>query len=194
MRTPDRFGRLTLLTLVAFVLSCVTINVYFPAAEVEAAADRIVEDVYSGGAVKGESTSWLLPLHAIFGARAAMAQEVDINISSPAIRALRSSLEARHPKLVPYYESGAIGITKTGRLATRELGSLDLKQKAELKKLLDADNADRDALYREIVKANDLDEGNLKEVDRIFAESWREKARPGWWIQKDDGTWVQKKA
>jgi hypothetical protein len=29
-------------------------------------------------------------------------------------------------------------------------------------------------------------------VQRLFANSWRDKSLPGWWIQRDDGQWVKK--
>ncbi len=60
MTRTRRWTHVGALTLILFALSCVTINVYFPAAEVEAAADRIVEEVYSGGAAEGTPHSSLL--------------------------------------------------------------------------------------------------------------------------------------
>jgi hypothetical protein len=29
-------------------------------------------------------------------------------------------------------------------------------------------------------------------VQRIFANSWRGKSAPGWWIQQDNGQWAKK--
>jgi hypothetical protein len=29
-------------------------------------------------------------------------------------------------------------------------------------------------------------------VQQIFAQSWREKARPGWYLQQSDGSWQQR--
>jgi hypothetical protein len=52
--------------------------------------------------------------------------------------------------------------------------------------------ADRQALYTEIIRANNLDMGNMGELQRLFANSWRSRSSPGWWIQLDDGQWSKK--
>jgi uncharacterized protein YdbL (DUF1318 family) len=57
---------------------------------------------------------------------------------------------------------------------------------------VEQENADRMALYNEIIKANNLQPAQLGEVQRLFANSWREKSLPGWWIQQDNGQWVKK--
>ena len=44
--------RLSVLWAVLFIASCVTINVYFPAAAAEKAADRIIEQVLGDDAIK----------------------------------------------------------------------------------------------------------------------------------------------
>ena len=46
MRSHQRFGLAACAVSVALA-SCVTINVYFPAAAAERAADRIIEEVYN---------------------------------------------------------------------------------------------------------------------------------------------------
>ena len=38
-------SRFLILGVIVFIISCVTVNIYFPAAEVQKAADVIVEDV-----------------------------------------------------------------------------------------------------------------------------------------------------
>lgn len=194
-RTP-RWTRVGTLTLILFALSCVTINVYFPATEVEAAAERIVDEVYSGGAPEGTPQSSLFPhgvLRRWFGVGAAYAQ-VDIDVSTPAIRAVRASIEERHAKLLPSYDTGAVGISRKGYLEVRDLAELSLKEKAALKKLVEAENTDRKRLYEEIVKGNGLNREDIDQVEMIFAAEWRERARPGWWYQTDQGEWRQKAA
>jgi uncharacterized protein YdbL (DUF1318 family) len=66
------------------------------------------------------------------------------------------------------------------------------KEKADLRRLAKAENSDRKNLYTEIIKANNLEPRFLPEVEKIFANSWRQKALSGSWIQNDDGTWVKK--
>lgn len=192
MNSPARSLRVGMLTVVFLVLSCVTINVYFPAAEVEAAAEEIVEDVYSpNGADAGSPLSQHQRFWLPFGVRPAYA-DVDIDVSTPAIRAIRANLETRHAKLKPFYAQGAIGIGRSGYLELRDVSGLGLKAKGTLTKLLQADNTERRTLYREIVRANRLEPQDQAEVERVFAAQWRKHARAGWWIQDDAGQWARK--
>ena len=181
------------LAFILVVLSCVTINVYFPAAEVKTAADQIVEDVYSAGEEVPSPSSMLVPRGwRFFGVGIAHAQ-VNLDITTPAIRAMRGNLESRNAKLAPFYASGAVGITRSGYLKMRDVEGLSLKKKATLKKLVQAENKDRKQLYKEIVKANGLSAEDVAQVEEIFAERWRGRARSGWWYETAKGEWKQKK-
>ncbi len=186
-------------TAVLLTIACVTVNVYFPAAEVQQAADKIVGDVYGKQPAPAapEDTTEQSMLRRMWRelvspfANEAYAQ-ADINISTPNIRALRASLEERFDSLQPLYDKGIIGITNEGLLEIRSVEGLGLKEKAEANKLVKADNADRENLYSEIAKANDIPSDSVSEIKKLFAVEWRKKAHKGWWIQKDDGGWVQK--
>ena len=188
-----------------FLVSCVTVNIYFPAAAIQKAADQIVDDVRKtpdqkpgeGLEQKPEDKKDKINLLGRFrfahlGPTEAYAASVDVNVSTPAIRALKTSMANRFPQLQPLYGKGAIGETNTGLVATRDTGALSLKEKADLNRLVGEENADRQALYTEIMRANNLDMGRLAEVQRLFANSWRDKSSPGWWIQSDNGEWSKK--
>jgi uncharacterized protein YdbL (DUF1318 family) len=188
-----------------FLVSCVTVNIYFPAAAIQKAADQIVDDVRktpeqkpAGGLEQkpGDKTDktnlWGRFRVAYIGPTEAEAAAVDVNVSTPAIRALKTSMANRFPHLQPLYGKGAIGETNTGLVAIRDTGALSLKEKADLNRLVGEENADRHALYTEIIRANNLDMGTLAEVQRLFANSWRDKSSPGWWIQSDNGEWRKK--
>lgn len=186
---------------VFFLVSCVTVNIYFPAAAIQRAADQIVDDVRKApepsppapGAPKDKSSR--LPSLRLAGlgmAVAAAGTAVDLNVSTPAIRNLKAALAGRFSQLQPLYGKGAIGETNTGLLAVRDAAGLSLKEKADVNRLVEQENADRQALYAEIVRANNLDPRNLGEVQRLFANSWRDKSSPGWWIQLDSGQWAKK--
>lgn len=186
---------------VVFVVSCVTVNIYFPAAEVQKAADRIVEDVRGEKGPAGQEPAKETDQGSgLFerlrrlgpGASTAYAAEVDVNVSTPAIRALRASMKDRFPLLRPYYEKGAVGESNKGLVEVRDASGLNLREKAELNRLVAEENKDRMDLYGEIVKANNFGPESLPRVQEIFANSWRDKAGRGWWIQKDDGTWARK--
>ncbi len=118
--------------------------------------------------------------------------EIQIDINTPIIKEIRQSLRERYPKLLPFYEKGAIGENRDGYLEIRDETRLSLTEKRNLKALIDAENRDRRNLYREIVRANKFDDSRLKDVQRIFAEEWINRSRTGWWIQTKKGEWVKK--
>ena len=196
---------LTALTLAA----CVTINVYFPAAAAEKAADRIIEDVWgpegrpaAQAAPKGDEQSSLRSrgpgdaLVAALGATldlvvpAAHAQ-ADLDVSSPAIRRLVASMESRHGQLEPYYASGALGLTADGLVELRDPNAVPLAERNAARKLVAAENADRNSLYREIAAANGKPEWE-SDIRATFAQRWIAKARGGWWYRDAAGGWKQK--
>jgi uncharacterized protein YdbL (DUF1318 family) len=185
--------------------SCVTVNIYFPAAAIQEAADRIVDDVRRTPEQKPEQSpdqktepdpdkkSLLDRFRLVnLGPSDAHAGAVDVNVSTPAIRALKGSMATRFAQLQPFYAKGAVGETNNGLVAARDTGVLSLKEKADLNRLVDEENRDRRSLYAEIIRANKIDPAQLGEVQRLFANSWRDKSSPGWWIQQDGGQWVKK--
>ncbi|MEJ2687962.1 MAG: YdbL family protein [Gammaproteobacteria bacterium] len=188
--------------------ACVTINVYFPAAAAEKAADRIIRNVYGPAATekpkpetapsapaapqsrldsRPEPTlvavlDWLIP-----PAQAA----ANINIQTPAIQRLQASMAARFPQLKPYFNSGALGMTNNGLLSIRNLNAVPLRDRRHLQQLVAAANQDRNALYREIARANGHPEWEA-EIRSTFARRWVANAPSGWWYQDGGGNWHRK--
>ena len=186
-------------TLIFLVSACVTVNIYFPAAAVERAADQIVKETWGGPAKPATpvpqpqsrslfSRNRLLALSFV---SEAFAQDADINVTNPAIRALKESIKNRSNAIKPYMDRGNIGIARDGLLAIRSADGLNLKERAEVNQLIDAENKDREALYAEIAKANGIPKENIPKIKSIFAKSWIEQAQPGWWIQSN-GNWQKK--
>lgn len=118
--------------------------------------------------------------------------ETNIEVSTPAIRALRESIKARSSLLKPFYDKGNIGENNRGLVEVRDTSGLSLKDNAQLNRLKEQENTDRMALYREIVSANNLGAEALPQVQRLFANSWRQKSQAGWWVQTDKGEWSKK--
>jgi uncharacterized protein YdbL (DUF1318 family) len=128
----------------------------------------------------------------LLGPATAHAKEADINVSTAAIRALKASMKTRAEQLKPYLRTGTVGIDRQGLLEVRNLDAVPLRDQANIRRLIDAENRDRLSLYREIAKANDFGDDRVGDIQRIFADEWRRAAEPGWVIQKPDGSWVQK--
>jgi uncharacterized protein YdbL (DUF1318 family) len=188
----------TTFVLAFFVSACVTVNIYFPAAAVERAADQIVKETWgepsksAPPAPQGHNRISPWQLVSLSLVSEAHAQEADINVSNPAIRAIKDSIKARSEAIKPFMDRGNIGIAADGLLAIRNTDGLNLKERAETKQLVDAENRDRENLYVEIAKANNIPADNVPKIKSIFARSWLDQARPGWWIQDGERNWKKK--
>lgn len=171
-------------------VSCITVNIYFPAPEVRQAAEEIVEETWGSENPRPQGTkvsaSWLRLLEPA----QAQAQEADINVSTAAIRALKESMRQRAGQLKPFLKEGRVGIGRDGMLAIRGLEGVPLRDQATIRRLVEAENRDRSNLYREIAEANDFGSDRIPDIQGIFAETWIDKAEKGWPIQKPDGTWA----
>ena len=115
----------------------------------------------------------------------------DLEINTPAVSAVRASMQQRHAELAPHYASGAIGLTRDGRIALRDASGVPLVQRAKLTALVAAENKDRGTLYREIARANGHPEW-APQVEATFAQRWLDKAQAGWWVQGAGGEWARK--
>ena len=125
----------------------------------------------------------------LFAAISAVA-EADLDVNTPAINAIKASMQARHSQLAAHYNSGAVGLTKDGLIAVHDTTAVPLKDRGGINTLVSAENADRNALYKEIASANKHPEweGGIRET---FAGRWIGKAQSGWWYQGKDG-WAKK--
>ena len=201
-----KYGRISLTALLTMALvgSCVTINVYFPAAAVEEAAGEIVDDTWGDQSGETAPEDEGVPESSLpsrfksttlfrMGVVPAQAQAADINVTTPAIRALKQSMQQRAAALGPFLDRGAVGIAANGHLAVRAPKKLNLKERARVTQLVEAENRDREALYVEIAKANKFDSSKVGEIRNIFARQWKNKAKVGWFIQNPQGQWSKKK-
>jgi uncharacterized protein YdbL (DUF1318 family) len=205
---PSRHSPVRLIALCLMLSACVTINVYFPAAAAEKAADKIIENVWgptntpkpsaAPGASQPQSAlparGGIMLLAAAtdildFIVPAAQAQ-ADLNISTPAIRQLTAAMEARHAQLRKYYDSGAIGLTQQGLIDIREQNAISLPERNIVRQLVAEENSNRNALYKEIAQANGHPEWEA-DIRKTFAQRWIDKASAGWYYQ-DGGSWKQK--
>ena len=188
--------RLTAALSTALALACITVNIYFPEATVRQTAEEIVTDIHQKAAEKaGEEPIKKLsvqPQTASFSlVPAAYAQE-ETTVSNPAIRALKESIADHLASMMPSFAAGKLGLTNKGLVEIRDEGGLNLQAKAELRKLVKEDKADRMKLYEEVAKALKIENSQIERIQKIFAENWNKAAKAGWWIQKEDGNWVRK--
>lgn len=185
---------------------CVTINVYFPEAAAQKAADQFIGSVIdqsapaqkpSSGNDKGDSgddqgqsgpsasvLDLLVP--------AAHAATPNLRIHTPAVDAIHERMRTRfRGTLKSLLEQGAVGFTADGLVAVRDASKVPLAQRAKVNSTVAEENRDRQALYREIANANGHPEWE-KQVRETFAKLWIEKAHPGWYYRTASGTWKKK--
>jgi len=197
----------TSLAATVLMTACVTINVYFPAAEAKEAAKDFVENVIGDAAGGTQSTplpspggstslrpssrefNWL----ALVGIGTAYAQErADFSIQTPAIAAIQSRMEQRfQAQLRSGFDAGALGLTNNGMVEVRDPSKLALKDRVAITQTVADDNRDRKAVYREIAVANGHPEWE-GQIRSTFAQQWIASARSGWWYQDAGGSWKQK--
>jgi uncharacterized protein YdbL (DUF1318 family) len=197
------FGMLLLTALVG----CVTINVYFPAAAAQKAADQFIGSVIGQGASstgpskdgakqeQGEKPSsdggpsasvldLLVP--------AAYAASPNLRIHTPAIDAIHERMRKRFTQsLKVLLDDGVIGFTQNGLVQVRSLSAAPLPMRAGVKSVVAAENGDRNRLYAEIAKANGHPEWE-KQIRTTFAAQWINRAHAGWYYRDSSGAWKRK--
>lgn len=196
----------------ALLAGCVTINVYFPAAEAQQAADKIIDGIISPAkpgskpvppapkAQPGSSSDSatraqplaMLVLDAFIPAAHAAQAQPDFTIRTPEIDAVRARMRDRFQSgLGALLDSGAVGYTYRGDIAIRDPSKIPLAQRSQANRMVAADNADRATLYKQLAIANGHPEWEMR-MREEFAKRWIAMARPGWYYQDASGNWQKK--
>jgi len=196
---------LLLTSLFVALVGCVTINVYFPEAAAQKAADQFIGTVLDNAkpaakpddsdnkpapAKPGKQPSAMLLDLLIPAAYAA--DTPDIRIQTSTTEAIRARMQSRFQGgMGALFDSGAVGFTKDGLVAVRDASKVPLNERAEVNATVADENRDRSALYREVANANNHPEWE-SQIRATFAKGWIEKARSGWYYQDASGAWKQK--
>ena len=188
-----------LVTCALVLAACVTINVYFPAAEAQQAAAEFVDKVIGDDPAQAPPPA--KPPQASLRPRFnlmsllisdAQAQTVDITIRTPAIQAIQDRMADRfQSSLETHFDSGALGFGNDGLIVVRDASQVPLKDRVSVNQLVAEDNRDRKAVYREISVANGHPEWETQ-IRETFAKQWIASAHKGWWYQDAGGAWKQK--
>jgi len=184
--------------------ACVTINVYFPAAAAEKAAEQFVGDVLGE---EQKDSSLYDPLQAVPQNWLAMAgaavlevlipsaqaqSQASIDINTPQINAIKSRMaERQRSSLNAWFDAGAVGFGNDGLVVIRDRAAVPLNERRNLETVVADENRDRSAVYREIAVANGHPEWE-GDIQKTFAKEWAQKAKPGWSYQDESGAWKQK--
>jgi hypothetical protein len=118
---------------------------------------------------------------------------INYDMGTPPIVVTHHAMGQRLSRLVRFYEPGIMGVNNQGLVEIRP-GSgkkLTLAQRQIAEKLIDAENHDRESLVMAIADGNGKREA-MPIVRQQLKKRWQHEMKSGWWIQDDNGVWVQK--
>lgn len=204
---------LTLIGTTALLAGCVTINVYFPAAAAQKAAEKFIGNVIGpdnqsqdqmpqqnpqpppSGSSSGDGSGTPLAervLDALIPAANAAESQPNIKIQTPEIEAIQARMRDRfQSSLKSLLDSGAVGFTRDGMVAVHDASKAPLPQRAQMNSAVADENRDRAAVYRQIAIANGHPEWE-QQIRQIFAKQWIDRAHAGWFYQDASGAWKRK--
>ncbi|MGN6728966.1 MAG: YdbL family protein [Rhodanobacteraceae bacterium] len=204
---------LTLIGTTALLAGCVTINVYFPAAAAQKAAEKFIGNVIGpdnpsqdqmpqqnpqpppSGSSSGDGSGTPLAervLDALIPAANAAESQPNIKIQTPEIEAIQTRMRDRfQSSLKSLLDSGAVGFTRDGMVAVHDASKAPLPQRAQMNSAVADENRDRAAVYRQIAIANGHPEWE-QQIRQIFAKQWIDRAHAGWFYQDASGAWKRK--
>jgi uncharacterized protein YdbL (DUF1318 family) len=194
----------------ALLAGCVTINVYFPAAAAQKAADQVISNIMGPdtqgaspapeSSARPASSSQPVPpeplamrvLDAVIPAASAAEPPANLDVQTPAIEAIEARMRDRfHSTLQGLLASGAVGLAHNGDVAIHDAAKIPLAQRTQATQAVAAENSDRADLYRQIAVANGHPEW-AQRMREAFAKQWISRARAGWYYQDASGNWQRK--
>ncbi|MGH8184577.1 MAG: DUF1318 domain-containing protein [Rhodanobacteraceae bacterium] len=199
-----------LATVLVLLAGCVTINVYFPAAAAQKAADKVIGNIMGPDienaapapassappASSGNPSSRYEPLamralDAVIPAANAAEPQANLDIQTPQIQAIEARMRDRYHSIMQgLLQSGAVGFTQNGDVAIHDASKIPLAQRAQATQAVAAENSDRADLYKQIATANGHPEW-AQRMREAFAKQWISRAHAGWWYQDASGNWKQ---
>jgi len=217
-----RFLKGMLVAACSLLAACavITVNVYFPekaAKEAYKSLDEMLLKPGEKGAPVDKAPAAVpvepqnkpqssildeLPKFSLVSATYAADNEADalaVELSSmPEVLKAYDDMSLRLPKLDSLFASVAIGLTNQGLVSARDKSKLTPQDES----MLSAENQSRKtvvmSMAKAIIKLNKQKESKaaldqvLPKAAATFADTKREAAQPGWWMQLQNGKWVQK--
>lgn len=118
--------------------------------------------------------------------------------SMPEVTAAYAEMSQRQPALTALFNSGAVGLTSQGLVTVRDKAKVSAQDEA----VVGAENRNRKTIIGGMAKAilkTTRQEATKAALDQTmgkaaatYAETRREAAKAGWWMQLQNGKWVQK--
>jgi len=215
-----KFLKWLLVGMTGLLAACavITVNVYFPEKAVKEAYksldDMLLKDGAPGavkqpetvpGATGSKPQSSMFNLLRSFSfcgvayAAENTADDLAIELASmPEVDKAYADMSSRLPRLNTLFDSGAVGLTKQGLVTVKD----KTKVTPQDEQLVNAENQSRkllvNSMAKAILKITKVQESKealgqvLGKAAATYADTKREAAQPGWWIQLQSDRWVQK--
>ena len=175
---------IAILGMMITAFACVTIHIYFPAEKVESVAGEIVDDIRGHKSGEKDKTSRINRDFLFRGTVLALLPspawaEEATTVSNPKIRGLKDEMKRRYAQMKPYYEKGILKEGDDGLVLPGSTEGLGLREKRDLKNLVDAENKNRKTLYKEVAVALNIETTpeNIDKIAKIFATEWKASVR-----------------
>lgn len=199
----------------------ITVNVYFPEKAVKDAYKSLDDMLLNNGAEKvpdavkppgvdpgvtnnkpQSSLFNVLPAFSFSAAAHAAenyADDLAIELASmPEVVKAYEDMNKRLPRLNTLFDTAAVGLTGQGLITVRDKTNISTQDE----QLVNLENQSRKLIVNNMAKAI-LKITKVKEskaaLDQVlgkaaatYADTKREAAKPGWWIQLSNGRWIQK--
>jgi hypothetical protein len=118
--------------------------------------------------------------------------------SMPEVTKAYATMSRNLPRVRELLAGGAVGLSSQGLIAVRDKTRVTPQDEALLKTENDSRKTIITGMAKAIAKHNNLTPGK-EEMDQLlaksaatYAEAKRDEAAPGWWMQLQNGRWVQK--
>ncbi|MDZ4661030.1 MAG: DUF1318 domain-containing protein [Pseudomonadota bacterium] len=175
-------------------ISCVTVNVNFPEGAVQKAADDYVKELYNAKekdeaetADKKPSSFFHINLSLI-----SVAHAQEFKVDTAKAKEIQSRQKARIDDLKEHLKEGQIGESANGLVEVRAPSDIKPILMKKIEKLVQDENADREALYDEVISSNGLSSSVRNQVKASFAKSFQGAAPKGTLIESTKGKWDKK--
>jgi hypothetical protein len=121
-------------------------------------------------------------------------EQINLDIGTPPVIAVKHSLAQRQSRLIRFYDAGIMGLDINGMVKVRDQERLNrqhLSVQQAAGKTIDQENPDRMSLIYAIAEAHGGKDA-VPVVREMMAKRWRAQFKSGWWLEDENGVWHQK--
>jgi uncharacterized protein YdbL (DUF1318 family) len=112
----------------------------------------------------------------------------DVRVRTPELMKAIESRRARNGQIEQWKARGCVGETNRGLVEARPGQGCS----GEVGQLVAAENGDRQYIYQTLMQQNNIPASDAPRVGAAFAKANHDRAKPGEWLQQENGQWVKR--